>query len=60
VQGAAGFVTFAGVVMGPPLFALIASATGSYRVSFGVFAAVSALGAAWMAAAGKPSPTLSE
>ena len=28
---------------GPPLFALIASATGSYRVGFAVFAAVSGL-----------------
>jgi MFS family permease len=53
VQGAAGFVTFSGVVMGPPLFALIASASGSYRVSFAVFAAVSGLGAIWMAAARK-------
>jgi len=48
VTGATGFVTFSGVVMGPPLFALIASASGSYRVSFAVFAAVSCLGAFWM------------
>lgn len=47
--GATGFVTFSGVVMGPPLFALIASLTGSYRVSFAVFAAVSGVGAFWMA-----------
>ena len=49
VQGATGFVTFSGVVAGPPLFALIASLTGSYRVSFAVVAIVSAIGAGWMA-----------
>ena len=54
VQGAAGFVTFSGVVAGPPLFALIASSTGSYRVSFAVVAIVSAIGAVWMALAARP------
>jgi len=49
VTGAASFVTFSGVVIGPPLFAVVASATGSYRVSFAVVAAVSGLGALWMA-----------
>lgn len=51
VQGATGFITFSGVVAGPPLFALIASATGSYRVSFAVVALISAVGAGWMAKA---------
>ena len=41
ITGAAGFITFSGVVAGPPLFALLASATGTYRVGFGVFAALS-------------------
>jgi MFS family permease len=44
ITGAAGFITFSGVVTGPPLFALLASATGSYRVGFGVFAALSCAG----------------
>jgi MFS family permease len=41
VTGASGFVTFAGVVIGPPSFALLASLTGSYRVGFATFAALS-------------------
>jgi predicted MFS family arabinose efflux permease len=57
VQGATGFVTFSGVVIGPPLFAAIASLTGSYRVSFAVVAVVSALGAGWMVTtAASPRP----
>ena len=48
VTGATSFVTFSGVVMGPPLFALIASVSGSYRISFAVFAAVSGVGALYM------------
>jgi predicted MFS family arabinose efflux permease len=55
VTGAASFVTFSGVVMGPPVFALIASATGSYRVSFAVFAAVSGLGALYMGRSARAS-----
>ena len=39
VTGATGFVTFAGVVVGPPVFALLSSATGGYRASFAAFAA---------------------
>jgi MFS family permease len=38
VTGATGFVTFAGVVVGPPIFALLSSLTGSYRASFAAFA----------------------
>jgi MFS-type transporter involved in bile tolerance (Atg22 family) len=41
ITGASGFVTFAGVVIGPPSFALLASLTGSYRVGFATFAALS-------------------
>ncbi len=41
VTGATGFVTFAGVVVGPPSFALLSSATGSYRIGFMAFAGAS-------------------
>ncbi|MDQ6620645.1 MAG: MFS transporter [Pseudomonadota bacterium] len=37
ITGASGFITFGGVVLGPPLFALLASLFGSYRVGFAVF-----------------------
>jgi MFS family permease len=37
VTGATGFITFSGVVAGPPLFALMAAITDSYRVGFVVF-----------------------
>jgi MFS family permease len=37
ITGASGFVTFSGVVAGPPVFALLATLTGSYRVGFAVF-----------------------
>ena len=43
VTGASGFITFSGVVAGPPIFALLAASTGSYRVGFGVFAAMSGI-----------------
>ena len=45
VTGASGFVTFAGVVIGPPSFAVLATLTGSYRVGFATFAALSATAA---------------
>jgi MFS family permease len=41
--GATGFITFAGVVIGPPTFALLAAVTGSYRVGFAVFGTLSIL-----------------
>ena len=44
VTGAAGFVTFAGVVVGPPSFALLSSVS-SYRVGFATFAAASIIAA---------------
>ena len=34
ITGAAGFITFGGVVCGPPLFGLLASVTGNYRAGF--------------------------
>ena len=40
VTGAAGFITFGGVLVGPPAFALISAMTGGYRVGFGLFGAV--------------------
>jgi len=43
VTGASGFLTFMGVVLGPPLFALLAGATGSYRVGFAVFGTLTLL-----------------
>ena len=41
VTGATAFITFSGVVAGPPVFALLAALTGDYRTGFGVFAALS-------------------
>jgi len=37
ITGASGFITFAGVVTGPPLFALLATVTDSYRTGFFAF-----------------------
>ena len=44
VTGATGFVTFAGVVVGPPSFALLSNVS-SYRVGFAAFAAASVIAA---------------
>jgi MFS family permease len=41
ITGAAGFITFGGVVTGPPAFALIAALTGGYRAGFVVFGGLS-------------------
>jgi MFS family permease len=48
ITGAAGFVTFAGVVLGPPTFALLAALTGSYRVGFAVFGSLSLFCGLWL------------
>jgi len=40
VTGGAGFVTFSGVLVGPPAFALISALTGGYRAGFAVFGAL--------------------
>ena len=40
ITGAAAFITFSGVVVGPPLFGALAAGTGSYRASFVVLGAV--------------------
>jgi len=41
VTGASGFITFSGVVAGPPIFAALAAATGSYRAGFVAFGILS-------------------
>ena len=41
ITGAAGFVTFGGVMVGPPAFALIAALTSGYRVGFATFGSLS-------------------
>lgn len=43
ITGASGFITFAGVVCGPPVFALLAALTGSYRVGFATFGTLTLL-----------------
>ncbi|HZQ60640.1 MAG TPA: MFS transporter [Casimicrobiaceae bacterium] len=43
ITGASGFITFSGVVLGPPTFALLASMSGSYRVGFAVFGTLNLL-----------------
>ena len=45
VTGATGFVTFAGVVIGPPSFALLSTLTGGYRTGFVACAASSIVAA---------------
>jgi MFS family permease len=50
ITGASGFITFAGVVSGPPLFALLAAITDGYRTGFVVFGVLCLLcGAALLA-----------
>jgi len=54
ITGAAGFVTFGGVLVGPPTFALIAALTGGYRSGFALFGALSiACGIGLLARKGK-------
>jgi MFS family permease len=43
MTGASGFIGFGGVVVGPTVFALLASATGGYRAGFAVFGSASLL-----------------
>jgi len=45
ITGASGFITFFGVVVGPPIFALLAGVTGSYRAGFAIFSVISACAA---------------
>ncbi len=48
ITGASAFLTFTGVVLGPPLFAALAGATGSYRTGFAVFGTLSLLCGVWL------------
>jgi len=48
ITGASGFITFAGVVVGPPLFALLATLTGSYASGFGAIGLASLACGAWL------------
>ena len=57
VTGAANFATFGGVVVGPPLFAALAAATGSYRTGFYAFAAASIACGCWLLTRRKPGRT---
>jgi len=50
ITGAAGFITFGGVVTGPPVFALIAALTGGYRTGFAVFGGLSIGCGLWLLA----------
>jgi MFS family permease len=50
ITGAAGFITFGGVVTGPPTFALIAALTGGYRTGFSVFGGLSIGCGLWLLA----------
>jgi MFS family permease len=48
ITGASGFITFAGVVIGPPVFALLATLTGSYATGFGAMGLASLACGAWL------------
>ncbi len=50
ITGAAGFITFGGVVTGPPTFALISALTGGYRIGFAVFGGLSIACGFWLLA----------
>jgi predicted MFS family arabinose efflux permease len=43
ITGASGFVSFSGVVVGPPVFALLSALPGGYRTGFVVFGMLSGL-----------------
>ncbi len=48
ITGASGFITFAGVVVGPPLFALLATLTGSYATGFAAMGLASLTCGGWL------------
>jgi MFS family permease len=48
VTGASGFLTFAGVVLGPPTFALLATLIASYRIGFAAFGTLSLACGLWL------------
>jgi MFS family permease len=41
ITGASGFITFGGVLVGPPVFALVSALTGGYRIGFAIFGTIS-------------------
>lgn len=51
--GGAMFMTFGGVVVGPPLVTAIVATTGSYAAAFLTLGAATGLAALWLAAGGK-------
>ena len=51
ITGASGFVTFGGVMIGPPSFALIAALTGGYRYGFATFGSLAVGCGVWLLAA---------
>ena len=50
ITGASGFVTFGGVMIGPPTFALISAITDGYRAGFAVFGGLSIACSLWLLA----------
>ena len=50
ITGAFGFVTFGGVMAGPPLFALISAVSGDYRYGFATFGSLAAGSGVWLLA----------
>ena len=48
ITGASGFVTFFGVVIGPPLFALLVTLTGSYAAGFAAIGSASLCCGVWL------------
>lgn len=48
ITGASAFVTFGGVMTGPPVFALVAALTGGYRTSFAAFGALTLASGLWL------------
>jgi predicted MFS family arabinose efflux permease len=48
VTGASGFITFSGVMLGPPLFAAMAALTETYRIGFAFFGITSIACGVWL------------
>lgn len=48
ITGAFGFITFGGVMAGPPVFALIAAVTGSYQFGFATFGSLALVSGVWL------------
>ena len=53
ITGATGFITFGGVLTGPPAFALISALTGGYRAGFVVFGSLSLGCGLWLLLRGR-------